>query len=474
MKKVYFLFSILFVLFSANAQQVQWASKLIKYSSDLGGKQFGIKRILGKPDAFPQGGYSANAWTPKNALDGREIVIVGFETPQTVKQVAIFENLNAGCVTRVWVSIDGEKFEPVWGRKPDYKTPAYRTTLSTDRSYYFKRKRRKIQEAPDVFNPGVEYVVLDNAVSGVMAVKVEFSFALLPGQKQIDAIGISDSAEPIEPKVNTRANLENLQKPTFVDLGGSDQSIPYILSSENKLFVTNYENEKEVIYSFTKVNDKWTNKKLETQLNTGDSYNYVDYANENYLLKGGSTYSRGTNDCGFELFENKNGSYQSLGQLKISAYNNYDDYSDATMTHDLKVFVMSIETDFTQGGTDLYFATRKDDGTYGFLQNMGKVINSAADESMPQLLSDQKTLLFSSDGFSTYGNKDIFVSFRLDDTWKNWSEPINLGSKINTNNFEGQPFYDEKNETLYFSTTIDGAAQVMMISLPTSVLMSLK
>ncbi len=54
MKKIYFLFSILFFLSSAEAQQVQWASKLIKYSSDLGGKQFGIKRILGKPDAFPQ------------------------------------------------------------------------------------------------------------------------------------------------------------------------------------------------------------------------------------------------------------------------------------------------------------------------------------------------------------------------------------------------------------------------------------
>jgi hypothetical protein len=56
MKKIYILYSLLFVLFSTNAQQVQWASKLIKYSSDLGGKQFGIKRILGKPDVFPQGG----------------------------------------------------------------------------------------------------------------------------------------------------------------------------------------------------------------------------------------------------------------------------------------------------------------------------------------------------------------------------------------------------------------------------------
>jgi hypothetical protein len=81
MKKIILfpLFSIFFSPFSIEAQQIQWASKLIKFSSDLGGKQNGIKRILGKPDVFPQGGNSANAWTPKNALDGREVVIVGFE-----------------------------------------------------------------------------------------------------------------------------------------------------------------------------------------------------------------------------------------------------------------------------------------------------------------------------------------------------------------------------------------------------------
>ena len=68
-----------------HSQQVQWASKLIKYSTDLGGKQYGVKRILGKPDAFPQGGSSPNAWVPKNSLDGFEFVEVGFEKLQTVK-----------------------------------------------------------------------------------------------------------------------------------------------------------------------------------------------------------------------------------------------------------------------------------------------------------------------------------------------------------------------------------------------------
>ena len=74
-----------------------------------------------------------------------------------------------------------------------------------------------MQEVPNVFNPGIEYVVLDNAVATVVAVKVEFSFALVPGQKQIDAIGISDSEKPIEIKINTNPTFDNLPKPESLE-----------------------------------------------------------------------------------------------------------------------------------------------------------------------------------------------------------------------------------------------------------------
>lgn len=475
MKKYIYLLAILGSFSMAKAQQIQWASKVIKYSSDLGGKQFGIKRILGKPDVFPQGGYSGNAWTPKKALDGREVVEVAFENPQTVKQVAVFENLNAGCVVKISVSTDGEHYETAWTRKLDYKTPTYKATLSGDRAYYFGRKRRKVSEVPDVFNPGVENAILDNAVAGVKSVKVEFNFALLPGQKQIDAIGISDSSTPIEAQINTRPTLESLPNAVKVALDDSNYSIPCLYENGSKLMTSHYENGKEYVVSFTKENGKWTHKKVESELSaTGEDYNYVEFANAQFVLKGGSSYTRGTGNCGFEFFENKNGTYNLLGQLKIAAFNNYDEYSDASITDDAKILIMAIETDFTQGGIDLYFTNKKEDGTYGFLQNMGKVINSADDEASPQLLSDQKTLLFASKGFSSYGNHDIFVSYRLDDTWKNWSEPINLGSKINSPNFEGQPFYDEKNELLYYATSVDGVMQINTVALPKAVLLNLK
>jgi hypothetical protein len=95
-----------------------------------------------------------------------------------------------------------------------------------------------------------------------------------------------------------------------------------------------------------------------------------------------------------------------------------------------------------------------------------KNINSAAEEFNPQLLSDQKTLLFASDGYSGFGNFDLYVSYRLDDTWKNWSIPVNLGSQINSAEFEGLPYYDETSQTLYYTTFSDNQSIIKSLVFP--------
>nr|MBP8157288.1 hypothetical protein [Flavobacterium sp.] len=286
MKKTALLCTTLFILFSVNAQQVQWANKLIKFSSDLGGKQNGIKRILGKPDVFPQGGSSPNAWMPKKALDGYEWVEVSFEKPQSVKQVAIFENLNAGCVVSVAVDDGSGKYKRVWSRKPNYKTVTFKATIPSDHNYYFKRKRRKVQQAPDVINPGIEYAILENAVSGVVAVRVEFNFALHPGQKEIDAIGISDSETPIQPTVNTSTTFENLSFAQSLILPEIVPSSTSVSVDGNKFFVTAINDTKNEIYSFTKdASGKWSNKKIEPALNTNERYNHVRCIGNDFMLK---------------------------------------------------------------------------------------------------------------------------------------------------------------------------------------------
>ncbi|NHM05662.1 hypothetical protein G4D82_00370 [Flavobacterium sp. CYK-4] len=469
--KKYILCLWLFSL-AANAQQIQWANKLIKYSSDLGGKQYGIKRILGQPDAFPQAGISPNAWTPKNALDGREIVEVSFEKPQSVKQVAVFENVNAGCVMRISLADESGKYQTVWSRQRDWKTPTFKASIPADRNYYYRRKRRKIQEAPELFNPGIENAILDQSYPNIVSVKVEFDFSLLPGQKQVDAIGISDSDVPLKAQVNTVAAFESISQPEELSLIDTDISAAVVDSDGKRLYFTSNDEQKDQVYcALRNPSGSWFAPKLQSVLSQNENYNFVEFATATQMLKGGNRYTTGTGETGFQLYKISGDDFQPAEPIRITAYSNYGETADATLTADLKTIVLAVESDFTQGGTDFYFANQKDDGSYGLLQNMGKAINSADDEVNPQLLSDTKTLLFASCGFSSLGNYDLFVSYRLDDTWKNWSAPINLGSKINSDSFESSPFYDERQELLYFTRSVAGKLRLHSVKVAAQDLM---
>lgn len=105
------------------------------------------------------------------------------------------------------------------------------------------------------------------------------------------------------------------------------------------------------------------------------------------------------------------------------------------MSIDKKILLISY-IDYTTkkgfGEQDLYVSFLQADGTFGTPKNLGRKLNTAAIEASPFLAADNKTLYFATNGRAGYGNLDIFVSKRLDDTWTNWSEPQNLGSKINT------------------------------------------
>ncbi len=77
-------------------------------------------------------------------------------------------------------------------------------------------------------------------------------------------------------------------------------------------------------------------------------------------------------------------------------------------------------------------ALRTQDGGWGIPFDLGSPINTSANERTPFLHSDFKTLYFSSNGHGGFGSYDVFKSTRLDDTWKNWPTPENLGPEINT------------------------------------------
>ncbi len=126
---------------------------------------------------------------------------------------------------------------------------------------------------------------------------------------------------------------------------------------------------------------------------------------------------------------------------------------------DGKTIVFAAETPNGIKGTDLYFTNKKSDGTWTDPINCGDVLNSNCDDICPSFSKNGKEILFSSYGHSGFGGYDIFSSnvsstINIDGTKAfQFSQPINVGSPINTAKDELFPTTTTKSEeTVYYSS----------------------
>ena len=101
------------------------------------------------------------------------------------------------------------------------------------------------------------------------------------------------------------------------------------------------------------------------------------------------------------------------------------------------------------GSCDLYISYLTPNG-WSEAINLGGRINSDQWESQPCLSPDKKDLYFASRRFGGYGGSDIYVS-HLQPNGK-WGEPENLGPSVNTPGDEQCPFIHADNQTLYFTS----------------------
>jgi outer membrane protein OmpA-like peptidoglycan-associated protein len=81
------------------------------------------------------------------------------------------------------------------------------------------------------------------------------------------------------------------------------------------------------------------------------------------------------------------------------------------------------------GGFDIYVADINEFGHPVNPINLGKDINTTADETHPYLTKNLKSIYFSSNGHSGFGGKDVFVSKIKKNSF---STPLNLGKTINS------------------------------------------
>ena len=166
----------------------------------------------------------------------------------------------------------------------------------------------------------------------------------------------------------------------------------------------------------------------------------------------------------------KNGNWGEPDLLMVKDYYKYDrgQSSGATMANDGQALLFYMTPDKGSPLNDLYVSFPENDGTWSEPKSLGKKINLPNnDEMTPFLASDGVTLYFSSNRPGGLGDNDIWMTKRLDKSWQKWSDPVNLGSPINTEDWDAFFTLDAGGEYAYMSSTLKsyGASDIVRVKL---------
>jgi outer membrane protein OmpA-like peptidoglycan-associated protein len=219
--------------------------------------------------------------------------------------------------------------------------------------------------------------------------------------------------------------------------------LPIISADEETLFLcvqgdtanTGDLNDQDIWYSTKNTDGTWGKRKnIGFPLNNTNS-NFISYLSpDNNTLLVGNRYDKRGNLAGDGLsISHRTGDGWSIPEsIEIDDYYNNNNYISVSYSPTGMTLILSIEREDTYGCKDLYVSHKKSDGTWSRPLNMGPDINTYGDEMSPFLAADNSTLYFATYARAGYGNYDIFITRRLDNSWTSWSEPENMGPNINT------------------------------------------
>ncbi len=438
LKNICFYF-LLLVGFNLQGQEIQWAARVLDFSSELTSVQFSANQVLGKPTALPSGGENPTAWTPSKP-NREEFIKVGFDKPMPIEQIAIGESYNPSAVKEVFAYDEEDNEYLVFSMVPETKPVSGRMlTIFIDRTSY-----------------------------NVAAIKVVFDGKIISGYFSIDAIGISDSKVPMEAKINLAENIQEGIIPERLgdNVNTTSKELRPLTSPDGKELYFSRRNHPDNVGGASDNEDIWVSKLDTVTGEWGKAENLSKPINNKHpnfvsaitpdgksvmLVLGNKYKENGKMAAGVSISTRIEDGWSVPKNFSIENDYNYSPKANYFIANNRKVLIMSVERDDSYGDRDLYVSFFREDSTWSDPVNMGPVINTAAEESSPFLAADDKTLYFSSKGFSGFGNDDLFIARRMDDTWTNWSEPQNLGPDINSKDDDQFFMITPSGEYAYYS-----------------------
>lgn len=420
------LFIFIVVLMPVFAQNVQWASKLIDYSSQYDHPNFSAEKALNEPDALQTGQedqvMSPEAWMPKRSKK-LEFIKVGFSEPMKIQQIAVAESYHPSALTTIYAYDENDDEFLLMNLEP--------------------------KALP--LNGRLFRIYFDLTEYQVHSLKLVFDGRAIEEFFAIDAIGVSDAKIPISIPVNESSKIiDNFTAEKLGDEINSPQpELKPLISPDNNTLYFSRQNHPDNMGGVRDDEDIWYSEKDPTTgswknaQNIGPPLNnkgpnfissITPDGNSILVLLGNEYLGKNKMTAGLSISNKTSEGWTQPKSMQISNDYNLSSKANFYLANNRKVLLMSIQQDDSKGQRDLYVSFLEDEekNTWSKPINLGDVVNSISEEAAPFLAVDDKTLFFSSKGFSGFGGYDIYMTKRLDDTWQNWSEPENLGSTINS------------------------------------------
>jgi outer membrane protein OmpA-like peptidoglycan-associated protein len=140
--------------------------------------------------------------------------------------------------------------------------------------------------------------------------------------------------------------------------------------------------------------------------------------------------------------------------------------SDAMITSDGRAMLFSAQKQVeneVNTSVNIFVSVMDENGNWGEPIDLGPMINTPGLERKPFLHPDMRTMYFSSDRHGNLGDLDVFKTTRLNDnSWTEWSEPVNLSAQINSPRQEWGYKISTDGSTAYYSNGDD----LYMLELP--------
>jgi outer membrane protein OmpA-like peptidoglycan-associated protein/tetratricopeptide (TPR) repeat protein len=211
---------------------------------------------------------------------------------------------------------------------------------------------------------------------------------------------------------------------------------PSLTIDGSTLIFTRRVNNDEDFYESSFANGQWRKAQaLGGRINTNLNEGAQNISQDGQLLVfTGCNYPEGNGSCDlYFAVRNKTGwtEPQNLGGLVNTDYWE----SSPSLSPDKRELYFASSFPEGYGGKDIFVSRRLPNGKWGRPVNLGPTVNTSGDESCPFIHADNQTLFFNSNGHPGYGQTDLFLSRRVNDTL--WGKPENLGYPINTIDDQG-------------------------------------